>query len=121
MAHAQHDNWQDGSLYISIMSLDDKKEATLCAVADRTDRVRDRVHILSLEDDASRETSLGVSLGNSRTIGGDAGRCSVVRMIERYEYSEYCEEGRATDRVIGGEFTADMGFSALALAVEAIG
>ena len=42
-------------------------------------------------------------------------------MIEGYEYGEYCEEGRATDRVIGGAFMADGGFSALALAVEAMG
>ena len=118
---AQHNNRQDGSLYISITSLDDRKKATFCAVADSTDRNRDKVRILRLEDDASGETSVGASLGNSRTIGGDAGKCSVVKMIEGNEYGEYCEEGRATDRVIGGAFTADGGFSALALAVEAMG
>ena len=42
-------------------------------------------------------------------------------MIEGYEYGEYCEEKRTTNRVIGGAFTADGGFSALALAVEAMG
>ena len=40
------------------------------------------MHILRLEDDASGEISLGASLGNSRKIGGDVGRCSVVRMIK---------------------------------------
>ena len=45
----------------------------------------------------------------------------MVRMMEGYEYGEYCEEGRAMDRVIGGAFTADGGFSALPLAVEAMG
>ena len=73
------------------------KKATFCTVADRTDRDRDRVRILRLEDDASGETSLGASLGNSRTIGREVGRCSVVRMVEGYEYSEHCEEGGATD------------------------
>ena len=42
-------------------------------------------------------------------------------MIEGYEYGEYCEEGGSTDRVIGGAFSADGGFSALALALEATG
>ena len=121
LARAQHDNRQDGSLYISIMSLDDRKKATFCAVADRTDRDRDRVLILRSEDDASGETSLGASLGNSRAIGGDAGRCSVVRLIEGSEYGEYCEEKKATNQVIGGAFTADRGCSALALVVEAMG
>ena len=121
LALAQHDNRQDGSLYISITSLDDRKKATFCAVADRTDRDRDRARILCLEDNASGETSLGASLGNSRAIGSDAERCSVVRMIEGYEYGEYCEEKKATNRVIGGTLTADGGFSALALAVEAMG
>ena len=121
LARAQHDNRQDGSLYISITSLDDRKKATFCAVADRTDRDRDRVHILRLEDDTSGKTTLGASLGNSRAIGGDAGTCSVGRMIEGYEYGEHCEEKKATNRVIGGAFTADGGFSALALAVQAMG
>ena len=121
LARAQHDNQQDGPLYISITSLDDRKKATFCVVADCTDRNRDRVRILRLEDDASGETSLGASLGNSRAIGGDAGKCSVVRMIEGYEYGEYCKEKKATNRVIGGAFTADGGFSALTLAVEALG
>ena len=97
LARAQHDNRQDGSLYILITSLDDRMKATFCAVADRTDRDRDKVHILRLEDDAGGETSLGAGLGNSRAIGGDAGRCSVVRMIEGYEYGEYCEEKKATN------------------------
>ena len=121
LAGAQHDNWQDRLLYILITSLDDRKRATFCAVADGTDRNRDRVRILCLEDNASGETSLGASLGNSGTIGGDARRRSVVRMMEGYEYGEYCEEGRAMDRVIGSTFTADGGFSALPLAVEAMG
>ena len=120
LARRQHDNRQDGSLYISITSLDDRKKATFCAVADRTDRDRDRVRILRLEDNASGEITLGASLSNSRAIGGDVGRCSVVWMVEGYEYGEYCVEGRATDRVIGSAFTADGGFSALALAVDAI-
>ena len=81
LACAQHDNRPDGSLYILLISLDDRKKATFCAVADRTDRDRDRVRILRLEDDSSVETSLGASLGNSRAIGGDAGRGSVFRMI----------------------------------------
>ena len=121
MARAQHDNRQDGSLYISITSLDNRKKATFCAVADRTDRDRDRARILRLEDDASGETSPGASLGNSRAFGGDVGRCSVVSMIEGYEYGEYCEEKKATNRLIGGACMADGGFSALALAVEAMG
>ena len=121
LARAEHDNGQDGSLYISITSLVDRKKATFCAVADCTDRDRDRVHILCLEDDTSGETSLGAILGNSRAIGGDVGRCLVVRMIEEYEYGEYCEKEKARNRVIGGAFTADGGFSALALAVEAMG
>ena len=78
LACAQHNNRQDGSLYISITSLDDRKKATFCAVADRTDRDRDRVYILSLEKDASGEKSLGTSLGNNRAISSNAGRCSVV-------------------------------------------
>ena len=90
LARAQHDNRQDGSLYISITSLYDRKRATFCTVADHSDRDRDRVCILRLEDNASGETSLGTSLGNCRAIGGDAGRCSVVRMIEGCEYGEYC-------------------------------
>ena len=56
------------------MSLDDRKKATFCAVTDRTDRNRDRVRILNLEEDASGETSLGASLGNSRTIASDGGK-----------------------------------------------
>ena len=121
LARAQHNDRQDGSLYNLIASLDDRKKATFCAVADRTDRDRDRVRILRLEDDASRETSLGASLGNSRTIGGDAGRCSVVRTIEGYEYSEYCKEKKGMKGVIRGAFKVDGGFSALALAVESMG
>ena len=121
LAHAQHNNRQDGSLYILITSLDDRKKATFCAVADRTDRNRDRVRILRLEDDASGEKSLGASLDNSRAIGGDVGRCSVVRMIEGYEYGKYSEEKKAMNQVIGSAFTADGGCSALALAVEAMG
>ena len=121
LVRAQHGNWQDGSLYISITSLDVRKKDTFCSVADHTDRDRDRVCIVRLEDDANGETSLGTGLGNSRTIGGDAGRCSVVRMIEAYEYGEYCKEKKATNRVIGGAFTADGGFSALALVMEAMG
>ena len=121
LARAQHDNRQDGSLYISITSLDDGKKVTFCAVADRTDRDWDRVRIIRLEDNASGETSHGAGLGYSRTIGGDAGRCSVVTMIEGYEYGEYCEKKQDTDRVIGCAFTADGGFSALALAVEVMG
>ena len=117
LARAQHNNRQDGSLYISITSLDDRKKATVCAVADHTDRDRDRVRVLRLEDDASGETSLGASLGNSRAISVDARRCLVVRMTEGYEYGEYCEEKKATNRVIGGAFTADGGCSVLALAV----
>ena len=65
LARAQHDNQQDGSLYISITSLDDRKKATFCEVADRTDRDRDRVRILCLEDDTSGETNIGAILGNS--------------------------------------------------------
>ena len=57
----------------------------------------DRVRILHLEDHLSRETSLGATLGNSRALAGDAGTCSVGRMIERYEYGVYCEEKEATD------------------------
>ena len=64
-ARVQNDNRQDGSLYISITSLDDRKEATFYAVADCTHCDRDRVCILRLEDDASRETNFGASLGNS--------------------------------------------------------
>ena len=45
----------------------------------------------------------------------------MVRMIEGYEYGEYCEGKKATDRMIGGAFTADEGFLALALVVKAIG
>ena len=45
----------------------------------------------------------------------------MLRMIEGYEYGEYCEKKKAMNRVIGGGFTADGGFSALALAVEAMG
>ena len=88
LARAQQDNRQDGSLYISITSLEKRKRVTFCAVADRTDPDRDRVRILRLEEDASRETSLGESLGKGRAIGGDVGRCLVVRMIEEYESSE---------------------------------
>ena len=120
LERAQHDNRQDSSLDNSITSLDDRKKATFCAVADRTDRDWGRVYIFRLEDDASGETSLGASLGNSRAIGCDAGRCSVVMVIEGYEYGEYCEEKKATNRVIGGAFTADGVFLALALAVEAM-
>ena len=67
LAHTQHDtsNQQDGSLYISIMSLDDRKKATFGAVADRTDCDRDWVTILHLEDNTSGETCLGASLSNS--------------------------------------------------------
>ena len=90
LARAQHDKRQDASLYILITSLDDRKKATFGEVADRTDRDSDRVHILRLEDDVSGEPSLCASLGNSLVIGGYAGRCWVVRMIEGYEYSEYC-------------------------------
>ena len=71
MACGKHDNCQDGSLYISITSLDDRKKATFCAVADCTHSDRDRVHISGLEDNVSSETSLGASLGNSRMISGD--------------------------------------------------
>ena len=84
LVRAQHDNRPDGSLYISIASLDDRKKANFCPVADRTDRDRDRVRSLRLEDDTSGETRLGASPGNSRMIGCDAGKCSVVRMIEGY-------------------------------------
>ena len=121
LARTQLDYRLDGSLYISITSLDDRKKATFCAVAGRTDHDRDRVGILRLEDNASGETTLGASLGNSRAIGGDAGKCLEVRLIEGYEYGEDGEGKKATDRVIGGSFTADGGFSALALAVEAMG
>ena len=119
LARAQHDNRQDGSLYISITFLDYRKKVTFCAVADRTDRDSNslRVCILRLEDDTSRVTSLGASLGNSRASGGHAGRSSVVGMIAGYEHGEYCKEKKATNRVIGGAFTAHGGFSALALAV----
>ena len=103
------------------MSLDARKKANLCPVADRTDRNWDRVRISRLEVNASGETIFGPSLGNSRIISRVEGRCLVVRMIEGYEYGEYCEEGRATDRVIGGAFTADGVFSAIALGVEAMG
>ena len=65
LARAEHDNGQDGSLYILITSLDDRKKDTFCAVVDCTDRDRDRVRILRLGDDASGETSVGSSLGNS--------------------------------------------------------
>ena len=75
LACTQHDHRQDGSLCISITSLDDRKKATFCAVANRTDVDRDRVHTLPFEDNASGVTSLCPSLGNSRTIVGHAGRC----------------------------------------------
>ena len=65
LAHMQHDNRQDGLLYISITSLDDRRKATFCAVADPTNCDRDRVRILCLEDDANGEASLGESLGHS--------------------------------------------------------
>ena len=81
LGHEQHDNWQDGLLYITITSLDDGKMATFCPVADHIDRDRDRLRILRLEDAASRETSLGTRLGNRQTIASDAGRFPVVRMI----------------------------------------
>ena len=55
--------------------------APFCAVADSTDRDRDRVRIFCLENDATGEKNLGASLGNSRTIAGEAGRCAVVRLI----------------------------------------
>ena len=45
----------------------------------------------------------------------------MVRMIEVDEYGEYCEGNKATGPVIGGAFTADKGFLAHALAVEAMG
>ena len=54
MARAQHHNRQDGSLYISIRSLDNRKKATFCFVADRSDFDKDRVCILHMEDNASR-------------------------------------------------------------------
>ena len=92
LAHAQQDNRQDSTLYILITSLADRKVATFHAIADHTESNRDKVRILRLEDDASRETSLGVSLVDSRTIAGDAGRCSLVRMIEGYKNDKYNEE-----------------------------
>ena len=110
LACAQNNNWQDGSLYISITSIDDRKKATFCAVADCTGRDWDRVRVLRLADDASGETRLRAGLGKSKTISGDAGRYLVVRMIKGYEYGEYCEEKKATNRVIGVAFTEDRGF-----------
>ena len=74
-----------------------------------------------MEDNASREASLHRSLGNSQTIAGDAGSCSLVRIIEGYEYCKYCKEKKATNQVIGGAFMVDGGFLALALALEAMG
>ena len=44
-----------------------------------------------------------------------------MRMDVGYEYGEYCEEQRATNRVISAVFRADGAFSQLALAVEALG
>ena len=37
LARVQRDNGQDGSLYILITPFDNRKKATFCAVADRTD------------------------------------------------------------------------------------
>ena len=42
-------------------------------------------------------------------------------MIKGYEYGENCEVKEAMNRVIGGAFTEQEGFSALALAVIAVG
>ena len=54
LARTYQDNRQDGSLYILITSLDDRKKATFCPVDDRSDRDRDRVRNVRSEDDASR-------------------------------------------------------------------
>ena len=45
----------------------------------------------------------------------------MFRKIKVYKYGRYCEDGTATDRVIVSAFAEDAGFSALALAVEAMG
>lgn len=103
------------------MSLDDRRKATIYAVPDCADVDRDRVHILPLGTDVSREISLGAILGNSRIIAGEAGRCSVIRMIKKYQYGEYCNEKNGMNLVIVGAFTAHWVFSMLSLAVEDMG
>ena len=64
LPRAQHDNRQDGSLYISFTSSYDTKKPTFCPGADCTDCARDRVYSMRLADNASGEASLGGSLGN---------------------------------------------------------
>ena len=116
LAHTLHDNRQDGSLYTSITSLENKKQATFCAVADHSNRDRARVHIMHLEDEVSGEASLC----NTRTIPGNTGRCLVVRIILGYEYGEYCKDKKAMNLVTSGAFTVDRGFSVVSLVVKAM-
>jgi hypothetical protein len=45
-ARAQYDNRENGSLYITISTLDNQRRAVFCAVGEHNDRNRDRVRIL---------------------------------------------------------------------------
>ena len=42
-------------------------------------------------------------------------------MIEGYDYGEYCEDKKASNRVVSSVFMADVGFLVLTLAIEAMG
>jgi hypothetical protein len=94
-ARAQYDNRDDGSLYISITSTDNKRRAIFCAVAEHSERNRDRVRILRLEEPPEENNTIN----RSRMIIEEVRECRSLNLVDM-------EEGFTWDEFTGGRETA---------------
>src|SRR5205085_1606618 len=61
LARAWYNNRDDGSLYISITSLDSRRRAVFCAADEHSEQNRDRVRIMHLESLAEVSGSTNVA------------------------------------------------------------
>ena len=96
LAQAQYNNQDDRSLYISIKSIDNKRRAIFCAVAEHSEWNRDRIRIMRLE---LLVAILGIA--HCQVIYGDAPLKFYMRFTNGKESLAWEEEELNREVVIG--------------------
>src|SRR5437588_11055037 len=99
LARAQYDNRDDGSLYISITSLDSRQRAVFCAADEHSKWNRDRVRIMRLESPA--EVSGSSNIAHCQVISCDPLPRYYVRFTDGKEELVWEEEVASAEAVTG--------------------
>src|SRR5205807_1248195 len=107
LARAQYDNRDDGSLYISITSLDSRRRAVFCAADEHSERNRDRVRIMHLESPA--EVSGSSNVVHCRVISCDPLPRYYVRFTDGKEELVWEEEAMSGEVVTGTDMEGGKG------------